>query len=168
MALSRCKSFYLALAPAFFNNTSLAEAFETLLNNMNVEKKYVISCYFNKAMDKMNISRELQLNLYRILQEQLRNIYKYAAGKKIEVDLTVMNNKIKMRIADDGVGFDMNEVKAGIGISNMRRRVKLYDGEMELFSSPGNGCELNIEIPLDVEKQFEEGIKPRVLLTQLS
>jgi PAS domain S-box-containing protein len=168
LATGEIRNLSHALAPAFFNNTSLAEAFETLLNNMNVEKKYVISCYFNKAMDKMNISRELQLNLYRILQEQLRNIYKYAAGKKIEVDLTVMNNKIKMRIADDGVGFDMNEVKAGIGISNMRRRVKLYDGEMDLFSSPGNGCELNIEIPLDVEKPFEEDINPRLLLAQLS
>ena len=156
-----------ALAPAFFNNTTLGEAFETLLNNTNVEKKYDISCYFDAAMNKMNICRELQLNLYRILQEQLRNIHKYADCKKIEVDLTVINNKIKMRIADDGIGFDVSEVKAGIGISNMRRRVKLYDGEMEIFSSPGNGCELDIEIPLNAEKPFED-IKPRLLVAQLS
>jgi signal transduction histidine kinase len=101
------------------------------------------------------------------LQEQLRNIHKYACCQSIEVDLIVKNNKIKMHIADDGVGFDINSVKAGIGISNMRRRVKLYNGELEVFTAPGEGCELNIEIPLDVEKPLKY-ITPDLSLTQLS
>ncbi|MGN6267560.1 MAG: PAS domain S-box protein [Ginsengibacter sp.] len=155
------------LAPAFFNNTKLEEAFELLLNSTNIEKKYSVSLYFDKAVEKLNMGRDLQLNLYRILQEQLRNIHKYACCQRIEVDLIVRNNKIKMRIADNGVGFDINAVKGGIGISNMRRRVKLYNGELEIFTAPGEGCELNIEIPLDVEKPLKY-ITPDLTLTQLS
>ena len=144
------------LAPAFFNDSTLEEAFGILLNNANIEKKYNVTLYFDEAANDSNINRDLQLNLYRILQEQLRNILKYAGCKNIEVDLLVRNHKIKMRIADDGVGFDLNAVKGGIGLSNMRRRVELFCGKFDVFSSPGNGCELVIDIPLKAENLIEE------------
>jgi PAS domain S-box-containing protein len=144
------------LAPAFFNDSTLEEAFEILLNNANVEKKYDVSLYFDEAVKKLNINRDLQLNLYRILQEQLRNIHKYSLCKNIEVDLILKNNKIKMRIADDGIGFDINKVKGGIGLSNIQRRVKLFDGKFRIFSSPGNGCELEIDIPMKEDFQFKQ------------
>lgn len=139
------------LAPAFFNDSTLEEAFDILLNNSNVENKYNVSLYFDEKVQKSKINRELQLNLYRILQEQLRNILKYAKCKTIEVDLIVKNKKLKMRIADDGIGFDINAAKGGIGLSNMRRRVELFYGKFDIFSSPGNGCELVIDIPLKPE-----------------
>jgi PAS domain S-box-containing protein len=139
------------LAPAFFNDSTLEEAFDILLNNSNVENKYDISLYFDEKIQKSKISRDLQLNLYRILQEQLRNILKYAKCKTIEVDLIVKNKKLKMRIADDGIGFDINAAKGGIGLSNMRRRVELFYGKFDIFSSPGHGCELVIDIPLKPE-----------------
>ena len=100
---------------------------------------------------KINLSRDLQLNVYRILQEQLRNITKYAKCKNIEVDLIAKNGKIKMRIMDDGIGFDVNAVKGGIGFANMKRRVELFSGRFHIFSSPGNGCELEIGIPLKTQ-----------------
>jgi len=139
------------LAPAFFNDTTLEEAFDVLLNNANVENKYNITLYFDEAIEKANIGRDLQLNVYRILQEQLRNILKYSNCKNIEVDVIIKNNKLKMRIYDDGVGFDVNAVKSGIGLSNMKRRVELFYGKFSIFSSPGNGCELVIDIPLKHE-----------------
>jgi PAS domain S-box-containing protein len=151
------------LAPAFFNDSTLEEAFEILLNNTNVEKKYNVTLYFNQAIKESNINRELQLNLYRILQEQVRNIIKYAKCKNIWVDLIINNNKIKMRIADDGVGFDINEAKGGIGLSNMKRRVELFYGKFEVFSSPGNGCEVEIDIPLKEENRAEEKKTARLI-----
>jgi PAS domain S-box-containing protein len=144
------------LAPAFFNDSTLEEAFGILLNNANIEKKYDVTLYFDEALNHLKVNRDLQLNLYRILQEQLRNILKYAKCKNIEVDLLVSNHKLKMRIADDGVGFDIPAVKGGIGLSNMKRRVELFDGRFDLYSSPGNGCELVIDIPLKVENMVEE------------
>lgn len=143
------------LAPAFFDDSSLEEAVAILLSNANVEKKYDISLYFDKKIKKINLCRDLQLNLYRILQEQLRNILKYAECKNIEVNLIVKNGKLKMRISDDGIGFDIHAVKGGIGFANMKRRVELSSGRFHVFSSPGNGCELEIDIPLKAENLYE-------------
>ena len=143
------------LAPAFFNDSKLEQAVAVLLDSANIEKKYEISLYFDKEIEKINLSRDLQLNLYRIVQEQLRNIIKYADCKKIEVDLIIKNGEIKMRIMDDGIGFDVNAVKGGIGLSNIRRRAELFSGRFDIFSSPGNGCELEIDIPLKTENLRE-------------
>lgn len=139
------------LAPAFFNDSTLEEAFEILLNNVNVENKYKIFLFFDSEVVKLDIDHDLQLNLYRILQEQLRNIIKYSHCTKIQVDLTIYNQKLKLRVSDDGVGFDTENFKRGIGMSNMKRRAELFHGEFNIFSSPGNGCELIIEIPLKDE-----------------
>lgn len=164
LAIQEIRNLSHRLAPSFFNDSAMEEAVEILLNNINVGKKYNISLYFDEALKKIHLARNLQLNLYRILQEQLRNILKYAKCTDIEVDLVVKNNKIKMRIADNGVGFDVNAAKGGIGLSNIRRRVELFSGKLDIFSSPGNGCELEIDIPLKTENLRE--VKKAGQLTQ--
>ena len=83
------------------------------------------------------------------MQEQLRNIIKYAKGSTIDVDVLIHNNKLKMRIADNGIGFEVTEVKSGIGLANMKRRAELFSGKIQVDSSPGNGCEIVISIPLN-------------------
>jgi PAS domain S-box-containing protein len=148
MATDEVRNLSHRLAPAFFDNTTLEETFDSLLKTFNLEQKYEISLYFDKALNKFNISREMQLNLYRILQEQMRNIMKYAKGSTIEVDVLIHNNNLKMRIADNGVGFEINEIKSGIGLANMKRRAELFGGKIMINSSPGNGCELLIILPL--------------------
>lgn len=90
----------------------------------------------------------MQLNLHRILQEQLRNIQKYANASIIEVDVLMHYHKLKMKISDNGIGFNTDKVKAGIGLANMKRRAELFSGKFEINSSPGNGCEIIIGIPL--------------------
>lgn len=148
LATSEIRNLSHRLAPAFFNDSTLEQAFELLLRSCNVENKYAISLFFDPEIEKLNIDRDLQINIYRILQEQLRNILKYANCKMIEVDIILNNNQLKMRIADDGVGFDPSAAKGGIGMSNMRRRTELFHGKFTVFSSPGKGCELVIQIPL--------------------
>ena len=138
------------LAPAFLNDTTLEEAFGMLLKTSNIEGKFEISLYFADGFDKANIDKDLQLNLYRILQEQLRNIVKYSKASIIEVDVITTRSRLKMRISDNGIGFDVNLVKGGIGLSNIRRRVELFLGRFEIFSSAGEGTELLIDIPLSV------------------
>jgi PAS domain S-box-containing protein len=149
LALAEIRNLSHRLAPAFFDNTRLDEAFGNLLRTFNIEDKYNISVYFNNTAMNYTINPEMQLNLYRILQEQLRNIIKYAKGTVIDVDVFIYNNKLKMRIADDGVGFDINSVKKGIGLANIKRRAELFSGKLQINSSPDNGCELLITIPMN-------------------
>ena len=119
-----------------------------MLNSFNIENKYVVNLYFDNAINGYPFARDMQLNLYRILQEQLRNIFKYAAASTIEVDLVMHKKNLKMRIADDGVGFDMHLVKEGIGLANMKRRTELFSGKFSVVSSPGGGCEIVVDIPI--------------------
>ncbi|GAB2806800.1 hypothetical protein GCM10027043_02120 [Ferruginibacter profundus] len=136
------------LAPAFFDNATLEDAFKHLLKSFNAEKKYKISLYFNEAAKTYTMDRDLQLNLYRILQEQLRNILKHAKALNIEVEVTINDNMLQMKITDDGIGFDSKAGKAGIGLANMNRRVQLFSGSFVIHSAVGNGCEVIVDIPL--------------------
>jgi len=137
------------LAPAFFDKTTLEEAFGLLLKSFNTDNRYKILLRFNPAVKSYTLNPDLQLNLYRILQEQLRNIQKYAKAGMIQVDLELENDQLTMQVADDGVGFNVHTVKGGIGMANMRRRAALFSGILKLDSTPGNGCTLAVVIPQD-------------------
>jgi signal transduction histidine kinase len=52
-----------------------------------------------------------------------------------------------MSIKDDGEGFNLSSKKNGIGFENIRRRVQVLDGQVKIFSAPGDGCEINVQIP---------------------
>jgi len=149
MALNEIRNLSHRLAPAFFDESTLEEAFAELFETVKVDGKLEIVLHFDASVKKYPLGLELQLNLYRILQEQLRNIQKYAKAALVGVDLSIYDNKLKMRISDDGIGFNMNLVKQGIGLSNMKRRAELFSGKFDIISSPGKGCTVEICIPLD-------------------
>jgi PAS domain S-box-containing protein len=136
------------LAPVFFDDSTMEEAFKRLFNTFTIGEKLEILLNFDDEVHKYPISLDIQLNLYRILQEQLRNILKYARATVIEVDVLIYKNKLKMKISDNGVGFNVGTIKGGIGLANMKRRAELFSGKFEIDSSPGNGCIIVIDIPL--------------------
>ncbi|UAY52780.1 PAS domain S-box protein [Ferruginibacter albus] len=90
------------------------------------------------------ISDKLKLNIYRIIQEQFNNILKHAHAKTIFLHLSGSEEKVILTIKDDGVGFDVTKKSSGVGLMNMRTRASLFNGEMNIASSPGNGCEVTV------------------------
>jgi PAS domain S-box-containing protein len=93
------------------------------------------------------IDDNLKLNIYRIVQEQLNNIQKYAAPKNIGISIVAAKKVLSLELGDDGKGFDINKKRKGIGISNMMNRIESFNGEMRIESSPGKGCKIRITIP---------------------
>ena len=93
------------------------------------------------------ISEELKLNLYRIVQEQLHNILKYAEAKNVGIIVRAKRKVIKITVTDDGKGFNMRKKRDGIGILNMKHRVESFNGKVIIKSSVGNGCKIQIKIP---------------------
>jgi len=137
------------LAPAFFDKQTLKETLMDLLKSCNAENRYTISLNVDTQFKKQPLNRDLQLNLYRILQEQLRNIMKHAKATKIDVDISLKkNDMLQMKIADNGVGFNAKAIRAGIGLANMNRRVQLFSGTLTINSAVGKGCKVLAEIPL--------------------
>lgn len=87
------------------------------------------------------------LMLYRIAQEQLQNILKYARATQVHLELQRGEETITLRISDNGIGFDPALRKEGIGLRNMRTRAQLCRGSLELNTAPGAGCTVLVALP---------------------
>lgn len=132
----------------FLRDQGLAESIEELLEDIKVTRQYDI--YFTFAGgEQENISEGKKIAIFRIMQEQLKNIIKHSQGRMIIVHLEFETNYVKLCVTDDGIGFDASEKRKGIGLSNIYDRVKLYDGTVELKTAPGKGCAITVIIPLD-------------------
>lgn len=152
-ALEEIRNLSHRLAPSFFNDRNLEEAFNKLLQTFDIQGKYQVSTYFDANLSCYDITSEMKLQLYRILQEQMRNIISHANARKVEVDVVVYKNRLTMRVADDGSGFNVKNVKRGIGLSNMRRRAEIFDGIFNIVSSPECGTEITVALPVSRREQ---------------
>jgi signal transduction histidine kinase len=149
LALEEIRNLSHRLAPSIFGNTNLEDIFSELLLNINFESQF--STKLNIEFDEINykLSNDLQLNLYRIAQEQLRNIIRHAKASSIQIKLYIERGFLKMEISDNGIGLDESTIKKGIGLANIKRRIELFNGEMQIISAKNNGCNLIAIIPLD-------------------
>lgn len=95
-----------------------------------------------------SLNNEIQLALYRILQEQVANTLKHAKADEITIRIQKKNAAVSLIVKDNGKGFDLTTKKEGIGLENIRRRALALDGTVKIITSPGNGFELQVEIPL--------------------
>ena len=100
------------------------------------------------GLDENIVSPGIKETLYRIAQEQLNNINKYAQATAIVIRTTTNNDTVTMLVKDNGVGFNTMKKKAGIGLVNIKNRSESYNGSAVVVSAPGNGCCLTIHIPL--------------------
>lgn len=95
------------------------------------------------------VPAETALCLYRVVQESLRNVAKHSGSKVAEVALGIDDDGIELRIADEGVGFDLEDARErqGLGLVSMEERVKLVHGKFDVKSLQGAGTELVVSIP---------------------
>ncbi|HWR93828.1 MAG TPA: ATP-binding protein, partial [Flavobacterium sp.] len=96
-----------------------------------------------------NKNNATKINLYRILQESLQNINKYAKAKNINVEFKKDIDNITLKIVDDGIGFELNGRKKGIGLQNITSRVNECGGVFDIFSKKGEGTAITITIPVE-------------------
>lgn len=86
------------------------------------------------------------MNIYRTIQEAINNAIKYASASSIKISISKNENKMKITIKDDGVGFSFDEIKLGNGINNMKKRIDDIGGKFEINSSKNNGTFVILEI----------------------
>jgi signal transduction histidine kinase len=83
-----------------------------------------------------------------VAQESLANVRKHARASSVRARLARESGLFRMTIQDDGDGFDPAHHAAGLGLRNMRERVELLGGRLEVQSGEGRGTELLVELPL--------------------
>lgn len=95
------------------------------------------------------INEIIKVNLYRIFQEALQNIVKYAKATNVRLDLLIEKENLVVHIQDDGIGFHVAKTKGGIGIKNMKSRVQQLKGTLYLHSEIKRGTDIHIKIPIE-------------------
>lgn len=121
------------------------------LENMivEIEKSSGITCSFtyDPEVHWDDLLGDIKINAYRIIQESLKNCVKHAKSQHVTISFHAMDDKLKLIITDDGVGFDVNKKKKGIGLRNIVSRVKKIKGTLDIDSKRGQGTSIKILIP---------------------
>jgi PAS domain S-box-containing protein len=128
-----------------FSERSLKKILRSLLANYSAIQTVELD---TDRLEEKDISPAVKETLFRIVQEQLNNIQKHAKADKVRILLSSDAAKIVMLIEDNGVGFDTQKKRNGIGIANIMTRVESYNGTVDIISQPGKGCTLSANIPL--------------------
>jgi len=125
----------------------LEPALSDLCKSLNSEKTAVVFEAFNL---RSTYDQALQITVYRIVQELLTNAIKHAEANSVMIQCSENEDRLYITVEDDGKGFDavLVQQKNGIGLTNIRNRVNLLQGTVEINSKPGEGTTFSIEIPL--------------------
>lgn len=131
---------------------ALINNFVAILTNLLEEQKNLskgadLKYAIDQAIKWDKVDNDLKINLYRIIQEALQNINKYAKARNISVNLLKDADHLHVSVIDDGVGFDVSKKSKGIGLQNISSRVQSCKGTFEVKSKPGKGTTLTIDLP---------------------
>ena len=96
------------------------------------------------------IPQLLQVALYRLAQELAQNVLKHAQATQAWLEVDVLPSWVTLRVEDNGRGFDHSTATTGIGLKTLRERVALLDGSVDIKTTPGQGSEIQIRLPLPV------------------
>lgn len=142
-ALQEMRLLILELDPPLLHNEGLIAALKSSLEI--IENRTGLQTELN-SVEILLLSRNVEVELYRIAIEALNNLVRYARAKKVTVDLFNSNGWVFMEICDNGVGFDLELARksGGMGISNMEQRAQQIGGWLEIVSSPGQGTRIKV------------------------
>lgn len=97
----------------------------------------------------ITINDSIKRLLYLSTRESIQNSKKHAKASKIVIDFAIQKNYVLLSITDNGIGFDANISKKGIGLQNLQERVEELSGSLDIKSEVGNGTKTSIQIPLN-------------------
>ena len=111
---------------------------------------------YNSTFDWSHVGLPVKLESFRILQEAITNISKYAKASEVNLNFSIENEVYCFALSDNGIGFDTSSNKAkGIGLKNMQKRSARLKGKLTIFSKPNKGTSIKFEVELPkVEKSF--------------
>jgi signal transduction histidine kinase len=132
--------------PPVLTDFGLIDALKALCSKMDENTPILVT--FSKKLDDQRIPSEIELTLYRIAQELFGNAVKHSEATSIHVELSKQANTLVMSFRDNGKGFDIDNVKHGFGLKNLRSRASLINGKIDIYSKQSSGTVTTINVPL--------------------
>ena len=121
---------------------------EDLLENQKKTFQWELISNIDSDINWELVSNAVKINLFRVLQESLQNINKYAHPSLIQVKFKQKEGKLFLEVSDDGAGFNINKEKKGIGLLNMISRMNECQGTFEIKSKIGDGTTILVSVPI--------------------
>ncbi len=136
------------LRPTLLDNLGLSAALDWQVHE--ICDRATLDCTIETPADDSGIPPEVAIALYRILQEALTNIVKYAKAKSVSVDLGMGEDDVTLLIEDDGIGIpeDAQNNLLSHGIAGMRQRVRALHGEFSISRRPQGGTLIEVNVPI--------------------
>jgi PAS domain S-box-containing protein len=132
------------LRPSVLDDLGLVPAIRSFLSRFS--ENYHIDVYF-ECMLKRRLDISIELTIYRIIQEALTNIRKYADVSEATVTVRDFDHSVRVMIEDKGKGFETGNQSRGVGLFSMDERARAVGGELTINSSSGKGTRVILEIP---------------------
>jgi len=134
-----------------FRENGLVGSIQKMVEELRYARLFTVNF---RHTDRLTIESQdscLKLALYRIIQEQTRNIVKYSQAANVEISLTCTGDQVRLTISDDGKGFDPNKNRRGLGLNGICERAALLNGRARLKTAVGKGCALIVTIPVELK-----------------
>ncbi|RXK60676.1 PAS domain S-box protein [Lacibacter luteus] len=147
-AITELQKISYALDPENLKQVGLVETVTLLINNLNKTQNIHIRLFTESYTTLYPCDLEIELAVFRIIQDKLDNIFRYSNAANAEITLSKSQKEIVLCISDDGIGFNINAKEQGFGIKNMYNRSELYNGSLLINTEPGKGCMLTLVIPI--------------------
>lgn len=132
------------LRPSSLSNLGLTASLEILAREFSDRSGVEIT----SELEPVELDESRQLTVYRLVQESLTNIGKYAEAKHVEITVQNHGNHVEVDINDDGKGFDAAKIRPSThGLAGMRHRVEAAGGRLTVISAPGKGSRISAVLP---------------------
>jgi signal transduction histidine kinase len=135
------------LRPSSLSNLGLNASLEILAREFSERSGIEVTT----GLETVELDESRQLTVYRLVQESLTNVGKYAEAKQVDIALHNYGGQVEIEIKDDGKGFDPQRIKPSThGLAGMRHRVEAAGGKLNVVSAPGRGTRISAVLPATV------------------
>ena len=132
------------LRPSMLGNLGLVATLEILAREFAEQSSIAVEC----ALSPVKLDPNAELMVYRLVQEAITNISKYARARCVWVNLAARDGHVEVSVRDDGDGFDTaRQAKSAFGLLGMRFRVEAEGGRLAVVSAPGQGTQVKVTLP---------------------
>jgi signal transduction histidine kinase len=133
------------LVTPVINDLGFKATLDELIAHYQSLKLFEIELRFK--VDEETIEKEMQLTIYRIIQEQMNNVVKYAKASRVDIVLHQKRNRLDVQVKDNGIGFNVSKNNTGLGMHNIKNRAEVFKGQVEVKAAVGDGCTLRLSFP---------------------
>jgi two-component system, NarL family, sensor histidine kinase UhpB len=147
-AINEIRKISKSLITPGLREIGLIDSIEDIIDDLKFTKGKLVIDLDLQSISEEQIEDRRKLTLFRIVQEQLNNIVKHANATRALIRLSGEQDHIVLTVSDNGVGFDVARHRKGVGITNIISRAELFNGRVDIQSTPGEGCTLTVSLPM--------------------